>query len=447
MESLWRKQTKEIKGKLENTLSENAHLDVIVIGAGMAGILIAFFLKEQGKKVLVLEANTIASGQTEGTTAKITSQHNVKYGRLIADIGVENARLYARANEKAIKEYERVIKEQGIECEFKRCPAFLYTMEDETELIEEAMYASSFGIDAYFTKETELPFPVTGAVCFKKQAQFQPLSFIKHLAKELDIKEHTKVTKIKGHQVIAEHESYWAKNIVVATHYPIKDIPGFYFLRQHQERSYVLALSGCQKIEGMYLGVDDMGLSFRQAGDFLLLGGAGHRTGDNTCGGIYKMLYDKAKTYYPNCKVEAQWSAQDCMPHDELPFIGQYSVFSPHLYVATGFQKWGMTSSMIAAQIIRDAICGYENKYASVFSPQRMNVKAGFKNLMKDIAISIEGLLQGLIIGKAPRCSHMGCELKWNPDENTWECGCHGSRYDENGNILSGPSTKEYRKE
>ena len=200
VESLWRKQTPNIeplKGK-KNTLSKGTHWDVIVVGAGLAGILIAYYLKESGKKVLVLEADRIASGQTEGTTAKITSQHDVKYAKMIEEIGVEEARIYAHANESAIREYERLIKEKNIQCQFQRSPAYLYTTGDEVGLMEEAMAAASFGIDAFFTQETELPFPITGAVCFNRQAQFAPLEFIKAIAKELEILEQTMVKAIKS---------------------------------------------------------------------------------------------------------------------------------------------------------------------------------------------------------------------------------------------------------
>jgi glycine/D-amino acid oxidase-like deaminating enzyme len=204
VESLWRKQTPNIeplKGK-ENTLSTDTHRDVIVVGAGLAGVLIAYYLKESGKKVLVLESGKIASGQTEGTTAKITSQHDIKYTKLINEMGVETARLYAQANESAIREYDRLIKEKHIECDFKKCPAYLYTTGEEVLLMEEAMVAASLGIDAAFTTETELPFPITGAVCFHKQARFSPLKFVKAIAKELEICEGTSVKEIKGNKVI-----------------------------------------------------------------------------------------------------------------------------------------------------------------------------------------------------------------------------------------------------
>lgn len=447
MESLWRKQTNNIPTNKSTltAISDNQAYDIIVIGAGLAGILIAFYLQEQGKKVLILEADEIASGQSERTTAKITSQHGLKYDKLMKDIGVEGARLYARANEAAIKEYEQLIEQLDIDCQFEKLPAYLYTLLETEPLKREAQAASTLGIDAYFTQETELPFPVTGAVCFRNQAQFFPLKFMQHISAKLQILEHTKVIKIKGNRVITEDRAFGADKIVVATHYPLLNLPGFYFLRQHQERSYCLALSGCGNINGMYYGIDQDGLSFRQAGDYLILGGGSHRTGENTSGGKYDYLFQKAKQYFPDCREEARWSAQDCMPHDGIPFIGKYSLFTPHLYIATGFQKWGMASSMLAALILRDELCGFTNPYASLFSPQRLNFRAGLKNLLSDMAISIKGLLKGWLGKPSKRCPHMGCALTWNPDEESWDCPCHGSRFDKSGNLLDNPAKIDKR--
>lgn len=448
MESLWRKEAEHFSSdlKIEDVLSGKKSYEVIVVGAGLAGLLTAYYLKEQGIRVLVLEAGQIASGQSERTTAKITSQHGLKYSGLVEDIGVERARLYAQANETAVREYERLITDLNIDCEFERVPAYLYSVEDDKQLIKEAESARLLGIDAYFTQETELPFPVKGAVCFRSQAQFSPLKFIAYLASKLEIAEHIKVTAVKGNRVFTDKGELSADKIIIATHYPILNIPGFYFLRQHQDRSYVLALSGCPKIEGMYYGVDKAGLSFRQAGDFLLLGGRSHRTGENICGGRYEELARAARLYFPECREGARWSAQDCMPHDRIPFIGQYSVFTPDLYVITGFGKWGMTSSMIAAILLRDEICGVENSYAEVFRPQRFYFKAAYKNLLTDVGMSVKGLAKGWLCRKkdAPqRCAHMGCELVWNPDEESWDCPCHGSRFDQQGKLLDNPSKRD----
>lgn len=481
MESLWRKQTNILasKSSTKHSISKHIHRDVIVVGAGMAGLLIAYYLKEQGKDVLVLEADKIASGQTERTTAKITSQHDLKYSQLIKKVGVKKARMYAQANEAAIREYEHLIEKKNIDCGFERVPSYLYTLQDEGVLKKEAEAAYFLGIPAFFTRETELPFSVKGAVCFQNQAQFSPLEFVRCIASELEILEDTKVVSIRGSRVVVqdanESKVMTADKIVVATHYPILNLPGFYFLRQHQERSYVLALSECEKINGIYYGIDEGGLSFRQAGDVLLLGGNSHRTGKNEQGGAYDFLVQEAMQYFPNSKEETRWSAQDCMPHDGIPFIGKYSIFTPHIYVATGFQKWGMTSAMVAAMILRDELCEIKNPYAKVFSPQRINLYASIGNLLVDVGMSAKGLTKGLLhrpkskanslskghggvvtmegqryacymdengeIHKiSARCPHMGCELTWNPDEKSWDCPCHGSRFDIDGKLLDNPA-------
>lgn len=441
MESLWKKQTGKIRANVE---SERIHWDVVVIGAGMAGILIAYYLQEQGKTVLVLEANEVASGQTGNTTAKITSQHGLKYSTLIKTVGKKKAKMYAKANETAIDEYERLIKRLGIECQFERVPAYLYTIQNEKKLKKEKEAAASIGIDVFFESETKLPFMIKGAIGFPNQAQFSPLLFLQHICCNLNIKEHSKVTDILENQVFTEKEVFTAEQIVVATHYPFIDIPGFYFLRQHQERSYVLALSGCNKIEGMYYGIDKDTLSLRQAGEYLLIGGSSHRTGANKAGGAYEFLEKAKRHYFSDSEEIARWSAQDCIPHDGIPFIGRYSMFKSNLYVATGFQKWGMTSSMIAAMLLRDELCGIQNPYAELFTPQRINFRASAVNFIIDMGVSMKGLFQGWILRKKPKCPHMGCELIWNPDEKSWDCPCHGSRFEEDGELLDNPAEKGF---
>lgn len=447
MESLWRKEvgiinSQESCGKSTGKYKD-AKYDVIVIGAGMAGILTAYYLQEAGKKVLVLEASTVASGQTERTTAKITSQHGIKYSSLLNTLGLENARLYAQANEEAIREYERLIKEKEIDCEFEKCIAYLYATVDERVLQEEVRVATLLGIDAFFTQETELPFKVLGAAGFCNQARFQPLRFLKALCKELTVLDGMQVQKIKRHTVITEEMTFFAENIVVATHYPLKNVPGFYFLRQHQERSYCLALSGCKKINAMYLGTDGEELSFRQAGDYLLLGGASHRTGKQKRCYAKAKLEEYAKKYFPDAKAESFWAAQDCMPHDGIPFIGRYSIFTPYLYVATGFQKWGMTSSMVSARLLCDTICGIKNPYGKVFSPQRFHFRAGKQNFLTDAKESVKGLVRGVFRKQVPRCSHLGCGLHWNREEESWDCACHGSRFDKKGKVLDNPAKRD----
>lgn len=475
MESIWEA---EVNIEERESLQGDLEADVAVIGAGLAGILTAYALQCQGKNVVVLEADRIGSGQTAGTTAKITAQHGLIYHKLIRHYGEEKASVYARANKAAIEAYEYIIKEKKIVCDFKRVPAYLYSTEDDRELKKEAEAANRLGIRARFTTETELPFQVKGAVCFENQAQFHPLLFLRAVAKELTVYEKTKVLSVRGHEVRTEKGTVSARQIVFATHYPITNIPGFYFLRQHQERSYVLAVSGAEKPKGIYYGVDQNGISFRSAKQGLLLGGGGHRTGENPKGGAYGQLERAAKEYYPDCVEIGRWSAQDCMPHDGLPFIGKYSVFRPYWYVATGFQKWGMTGAMLSAIIICDLICGRANPYERLFKPQRLHFFASLGALLKDVGESVKGLCKGFFhlpfrtadslpdghggvvrigfkrfacykddLGNlhriSARCPHMGCRLEWNPDERSWDCPCHGSRYDVDGRLLDDPAQKE----
>ncbi len=474
MESIWRKTT-EIPQR--ETLDSETSTEVAVIGAGMAGILIAYFLKRRGYKVIVLEADRIAGGQTQNTTAKITSQHGLIYNKLIRKYGMNNARLYARANEEAIQNYQSIIEENHIDCDFQRLPAFLYSTKDRVTLLEEARAATSLGLPVFFQEKAALPFETAGAVGFQNQAQFHPLKFIKALAQDIEVYENTAVHSVKEHTIYTNRGKVTADSIVFATHYPFPIVPGFYFIRQHQERSYVIAFSGAEQLDGMYYSIDRQGLSFRNYKGLLYIGGGTHRTGKNEMGGCYDFIRQQAGKYFPEGKEEDCWSAQDCKTHDMLPFIGQYSVFRPYWYVATGFHKWGMTLSMISAMIISDEICGIDTPYRKLFSPQRFHPLASAKDAAIDLGISVRGLLTGyhvwfcgteknlpkgcggivrkglkrygcfrdeagIVHRMSIRCPHMGCELLWNPDEKSFDCPCHGSRFDYDGHLIDNPAQK-----
>jgi len=450
MTSIWKKDTNINK---RDELQEDLNVDTVVVGGGMAGILTAYFLHKKGVDVIVVEAKTIASGQTRNTTAKITSQHDLFYHNLIKKTGIKRAKMYAQSNEYAIDMFKRLIRDENISCHYEECPAYLYTTDDASilKLKKEEAATKKTGILAEYVDGKmieELPFKVAGALRYDNQAQFNPLEFIRHLSEKLVIYENTKVLKVKGHIVYTDRGKITAKNIVFATHYPIVNVPGLYFLRQHQERSYVLALDKVKKLKGMYYSIDENGLSLRSYGDVLLLGGGGHRTGKTKCKSNkcenkiigYSYLRHMAKQYYGNKNEVATWSAQDCMPHDEIPFIGKYSIIRPYWYVATGFKKWGMTSSMIASCIISNYIVSEPNWMAKVFSPQRLLVRASIKNFIIDVYESVLGLTKGLLGGKRCRCSHMGCILSWNNEENSWDCSCHGSRYDRDGHLKDNPA-------
>lgn len=441
MESIWRKETEIGKGK---SLQEDIETRAVVIGAGMAGILTAYHLEQAGIPTVILEADRIGSGQTKNTTAKITSQHSLIYHRLIQTFGRKMAEHYARANEAAISAYERLVSELEIDCDFVRCPAYLYSQEEVDPLKREVEAAKELGIKASFERDSELPFLVVGATRFENQARFQPLKFLEKIAEKVTVYEQAKVLKVEGNRVKTDRGCVTADHIVFATHFPFLNIPGYYFARMYQERSYVLALEGTQPLEGMYLGIDQEGLSFRAQGDLLLLGGGSHRTGLNKQGGQYEKLRGKARAFYPACHEAACWSAQDCMTLDGIPYIGRFSNHRPNWYVATGFGKWGMTTSMVSARILTALITGQDCPEADIFSPQRQFMPQAAKTWMTHSAHTVKGLAKRLLPAKneeiVPTCPHMGCRLEWNPEEMSYDCSCHGSRFDKTGHLLDGPA-------
>ncbi len=452
MESVW---TEEIKIRKREPLPGDMEAPVVVIGAGLAGLLTAYYLKQAGIRAVVLEADRIGGGQTNRTTAKITSQHNLVYDRILRTFGRGMAEHYANANEAAIGEYERLILEKGIDCDFVRCPACLYSRTGAEPLIREAEAAQSLGIKASFETDCELPFSVAGVTRFEDQARFHPLKFLAKMAEEAEVYEQTKVLKVEDKRVETAEGSVEAEQIVFASHFPFINVPGYYFARMYQERSYVVALEGAERPEGMYLGIDRDGLSFRTCGDLLLLGGGGHRTGENRRNGAgggcgYEALRCRAREIYPGCREAFRWSAQDCMTLDGLPYIGRFSRRKQDWYVATGFGKWGMTTAMVSARILTALISGQDCPEADVFSPQRHFTTQAAKELAVHGAYTVKGLAKHFLpAGKGnviPNCPHMGCRLEWNPEEESYDCPCHGSRFDREGRLLDGPAQTDCRK-
>lgn len=435
MKSIWN-QTCHIPGR--NRLPGDLDTEVAVIGGGLAGILTAFYLSMEGKQVVVLEANTVGSGQTRGTTAKITSQHGLIYQKLLTDWGDAAMRLYARSNQQAVRDYEQLVSSRHISCCFEKKPAFLYTMEQPDVIHLEALAARRAGIPAQEVTDTPLPFGVRRAVCFPDQASFQPLKFLEALSSAVTVFEHTPVTRAEGHVLTTPHGQVTAQNIVFACHYPFPLMPGYYFMRMYQEQSYVVALSGAPSLEGMYLSIDSSGLSLRGAGSRLLLGGQSHRVGLPKPD-PYGTLASQARWMFPHARIDLRWSAQDCMTLDSLPFIGRFSRKTPHWYVATGFGKWGMTLSMVSARLLTDLICGHSSPYEALYSPSRFRLRPSAPRLAAHTLESAKGLVKGLGHG-VMRCPHMGCRLTWNKEESTWDCPCHGSRFDRLGRLITGPA-------
>jgi len=431
MDSIW---TQAVRLPEFSPLPADLKTDVLIIGGGLAGLLCAYRLAQAGADCALVEADRICGGVTQNTTAKVTSQHGLIYDKLIREFGVEKARLYLEANQKALEEYRGLC--QNIDCDFEEKSAFVYSLSDRKKIDRELAALDRLGFDAQFAAKLPLPFSVAGAVRFDRQAQFHPLKFAAAIARDLRIFEHTKVLELAPGRAVTNHGTISAEQMAVATHFPLLNKHGGYFLKLYQHRSYVLALESAPNVDGMYLDEDEKGLSFRSYGGLLLLGGGSHRTGKR--GGGWQELENFYKSHYPGAQEAARWATQDCMTLDGVPYIGRYSKGTSDLYVATGFNKWGMTSSMVSATVLTDLLLGRVNPYAEVFSPSRTVFRP---------QLAVNGLEStlGLLTPTTPRCPHLGCALKYNPQEHSWDCPCHGSRFEKNGKLINNPATDGIR--
>lgn len=426
MDSVWRK-TAEMPHyeKLEGDVKT----DVLIIGGGITGILCAYFMKERGIDYLLVEGQEICHGITGDTTAKITAQHGLIYAKMIGHMGLEKTKLYLEANQRALIKYAELA--QHYACDFEEKKSFVYSLDNRKKLEKEADSYRLLGLTDEIVDTPELPFATAGAVMMRDQAQFHPLKFLGGIAQGLNIREHTFVTQLMPGKAVTEQGTITYEQAIFATHYPIDNKHGCYFMKLYQHRSYVIALQQTPPMDGMYVDENRKGLSFRSYRDLLLVGGGSHRTGKK--GGGWQELRQFAGKYYPQAVEKYWWAAQDCMPLDEAPYIGPYAPSMPGCYVATGFQKWGITSAMVSAMLLSDQVQGIENPYAAVFDPGRSIFK-------KQLLVNGAESLFNLLTPTRPRCPHMGCALKWNLAELSWDCPCHGSRFSEDGSLLDNPA-------
>ncbi|MCI1956642.1 MAG: FAD-dependent oxidoreductase [Oscillospiraceae bacterium] len=460
----------------------------VVVGGGICGLLCAYELLQNGvKDIVLLEARKICGGATGHTTGKITSQHGLIYRKLTDGLGRERAEEYARRNEEAIGRFRKIVETEKIDCDFIPCSAYLYALTDDgvRRLEAEADAAQHLSVDARIVHDCEIPLPVRAALCFPNQARFHPLKFAYRLAEILRergvrIFEDSLAIALEDNTVVTREGRVYGKNVVLCTHYPFTNFKGMYYTRIVQSRSYVLALENARKLDGMYLDCEQGGCSFRsqprEGGDILLFSMFDHKTGHETGAPHYRRMEEEAKKLYPESAVRFRWSAQDCMTNDGIPYIGRYRQQGNSVYLASGFNKWGMTGSMAAADLISGLIVSGGDD-CTVFSPSRsdfsMQAPVMFREIGDVVANFTKGYLEppgrslselkngegglaeyqgakigayrdeeGALHGVNPVCPHMHCPLRWNPEERTWDCPCHGSRFDETGKVMENPASR-----
>lgn len=426
MDSIW--QTTSELPKFSQ-LKNDIKTDVLIIGGGITGILTAYFLHREGVKYLLVDKGRICSKTTGNTTAKITFQHGLIYHKILNSMGLSAAEIYLQANRRAFNEYASMCKK--IDCGYCKKDNYVYSVNNMRKLEKEMDALRKIGYAAKLCRDISVPVKTVGAVKFPDQAQFNPLQFISAIAENLNIYENTFVRELSENTAVTDYGKIYAGKIIITTHFPFINNHGCYFLKLYQHRSYVIALENAEDVSGMYVDDDRKGLSFRNYDNLLLLGGGAHRTGKK--GGNWDELCNFAKIHYPAAVIKSAWATQDCMSLDDVPYIGQYSPNTPDWYVASGFNKWGMTQSMVAAMILSDMVTGQQNDWAWVYNPGR--------NILKPrlFVNGFEAVKNILTISKK-RCPHLGCALKWNSAEHSWDCACHGSRFDEYGKVLDNPA-------
>jgi glycine/D-amino acid oxidase-like deaminating enzyme/nitrite reductase/ring-hydroxylating ferredoxin subunit len=487
----------EHTGIVYPALTNDLDVDVAVIGGGITGMTAAHLLKQSGKTVALLEMNCIGYGATGYTTAKLTAGHGLVYANLIQLYGEETARLYASSNQEAIACFAAIVEKHAIECDFEQTSNFIYAESEQcaSDVRQEFEAVRAAGIVAELTTETELPYEVSTAIRIDNQAQCHPLKYLSALAALVDgdgshVFESTRAMGVRsGEPCIVETDSgrIRAHHVIVATQLPFLD-RGLFFAKAHPVKSYGVAstIDEHRAPKGMYISIDKPTRSVRSTPSadgqrLLIVGGDGHKVGDAShAQQHYGRLEAFLRDQFGVEAAEYHWSTHDYAPPDKLPYIGRLRRRDPHVLVATGFAKWGMTKGTLAAMMLTDAIEGRDNAYADLYDASRINPRRSAAALAKE-NLRVAGLFlgdrlrgrssrnevaalkpgegtiariggkqyavsradSGELLALSARCTHLGCIVRWTPGDRAWECPCHGSRFTADGTLVQGPATRD----
>lgn len=515
MNSYWISSTEKINKNRFNKIDQNYSADVCIIGAGLSGLGTAYYLSKKGFKVIVVDKSDIGTKTSGHTTAKITLNHGLIYNYLINTFGIDFASKYYLSNKQAISNIKNIIDTENINCDFEYQDNYIYTTDENNvfkinneieaiNLIEKYLAKNidfnlkNSSINPQFVKKCGLPFKISGAIKTGNQAQFHPVKYMYGLSDSIQsngglIFTNSLVTDVKKkdneYEVLVNDYKITAKYVVLASHYPFIIFPGFYFSKMYQVTSYAIGIEiNENSFNDMYINDCEPTLSFRTAKldnnkRLLIIGGGNHKCGFSPESRDifgYKFLENEIQKYYPNSKILYKWNTKDCITLDKVPYIGEFSSLMPNVFVATGFNKWGMTMSNVSANIISDCILGKQNEFLDIYNSKRLHpitnkeevkneIKQVFKSFVQnriqipkeDLSsikndnggiIKIDGNSVGIYKDKSgniyainPTCTHLGCLLTWNNVDKTWDCPCHGSRFDYTGKNLYDPAFKDLK--
>ncbi|WP_339253716.1 FAD-dependent oxidoreductase [Sporosarcina sp. FSL W8-0480] len=481
------------------SLQEDIEVDVIVVGAGITGITSAYLLTNEGLKVAMIEADKVLNGTTGHTTAKITAQHDLIYDEFIHNMGRNTARLYYEANMEALEFIEKTVEEKGIDCDFSRVDAYIYSVSDKyaNKIQKEADAYARLQINGKLVDDFPFDIDVKNVLVMKDQAQFHVTKYLVRLLEMFKEKggqvyEDTVAVNIEtGEQpvVLTKKENrITAKHVLICTHFPFYEGTGLYSTRMYADRSYALAVKSKKEFpQGIFISADEPTRSLRSikenGEELVLIVGENHKTGQSEVETMehYKALEQFGEEVLGLEKITNRWSAQDLVTLDKLPYIGEITSGNPNILIATGFRKWGMSNGTAAALLFRDMVTGKENKFEKLYTPSRFYAHPSLKNFLVQNANVVGQLIKGKLDSPDRKpdelakgegavvtldghrkgayrdddgklhivdttCTHIGCEVEWNNGDKTWDCPCHGSRFKFTGEVIEGPAEKPLQK-
>jgi glycine/D-amino acid oxidase-like deaminating enzyme/nitrite reductase/ring-hydroxylating ferredoxin subunit len=472
-----------------DTLTQDIEVDVAIIGGGITGITAACLLKQAGKNVAVFDLGKIGGGTTSSSSGHLASLVDTWYYKIEEDFSPEEARKVAASVQEAHLLIEQLSSQYKIDCDFKWVNGYLYTeKQDQTDLLrKEQEAAARAGLEIAFSNDMPLPFPVKGALRVSRQAQFHPYKYISGLAERIHtagcaIYENTIIRRLEeGSPCLLETDTFnvRAEKVIIATHMPISAHPVQAEIFPYISYCVAIRTSAAEKIEGLFTDTEDPYHYIRDysgtEGRLLIIGGMDHKTGhESDTMKRYEALEAYVKERFPDAEFIYRWSGQYYKPADGLPYIG-YSPFTEHTLIGTGYSGDGLSWGTVAAKVMSDLILERENPYTELYSATRLKLMASAKEIFRENADIVRQLIadrfsggealslkeikpgdgkiiqlhgrklavyrddEGNYYAMSPVCHHLGCVVHWNTAERTWDCPCHGSRFDCKGKVMYAP--------
>ena len=429
------------------TLQEDCACDICIVGGGLTGVYTAYLLAKKGYHVTLLEAQAeIGTGTTAHSTGKLTVQHGTKY----ANLSTSTARHYYNANRLAI---ERALQDMPTSL-FRHATSYIYatTEQGKTLLQEEYNAYQKIGVPSHATNKTELPFDITLAIGIDNQAQIDPVDVVTHFAKLAQqagakLYTNTRAITVKENSLHVENGARISfKKLIVCTHYPITSIQRLYIAKFSIHRSYLMATPTSELLNGQYISADGPSRTIRtylkDGKPYFIYGGGDHAAGTITnTDRYYELLSQELQTKFELTAPSYLWSAQDMQAPDDVPYVGPLVKTNDTFYIATGYNKWGLSNSFVAGELLCSYVNGVSHEAQETYTPLRHNGPQAMQKILKNTGfIGVEFLKGHLTRKNAPKCTHLGCKTRWNEGDHTWDCPCHGSRFDTSGNVLEGPA-------